>query len=150
MIGARNTRSQKYMVGVIQANPGTPVSEEIADSFRNYDIDILGWLTRLQWKTVCDYFANIVSRLDTHWMSPYPYFITVKMFWSLYHFLYYLKLQDHRKFLSLHSKFRAWYEKMHFVTQDMLRAMVTKMLVARSNWSDISTGFNGETERPNS
>ena len=40
MIGAPSTRSQKYFVGVIQATPGTPVSKEIADNFRNYYIDI--------------------------------------------------------------------------------------------------------------
>ena len=38
MIGAPNTRSQKYLVGVIQVTPGTPISE-IADIFRNYNID---------------------------------------------------------------------------------------------------------------
>ena len=41
MIDAPNTRSQKYLVGVIQAIPGTPVSDEIADIFRNYYIDII-------------------------------------------------------------------------------------------------------------
>ena len=39
MVGAPNTQSQKYLVSVIQATPGTPVSEEIADIFRNYYID---------------------------------------------------------------------------------------------------------------
>ena len=38
MISALNTQSQKYLVGVIQATPGTPVLEEIADIFRNYYI----------------------------------------------------------------------------------------------------------------
>ena len=36
MISAPNTQSQKFLVGVIQATPGTPVSEEIADILRNY------------------------------------------------------------------------------------------------------------------
>ena len=39
MIGAPNT--QKYWVGIVQWAPETSVSEEIADIFRNYDIDIM-------------------------------------------------------------------------------------------------------------
>ena len=41
MIGAPNTQGQKYWVGIVQWAPETSVSEEIADIFRNYDIDIL-------------------------------------------------------------------------------------------------------------
>ena len=40
MIGAPNTRGQKYWVGIVQWAPETSVLEEIADIFRNYDIDI--------------------------------------------------------------------------------------------------------------
>ena len=39
MIGAPNTRGQKYGVGIVQCVAETSVSEEIADIFRNYDID---------------------------------------------------------------------------------------------------------------
>ena len=39
MIGAPNTWGQKYWVGIVQWAPETSVSEEIADIFRNYDID---------------------------------------------------------------------------------------------------------------
>ena len=38
MIGAPNTRGQKYWVGIVQWAPETSVSEEIADIFRNYNI----------------------------------------------------------------------------------------------------------------
>ena len=41
MIGAPNTRGQKYWVGIVQWAPETSVLEEIADIFRNYDIDCL-------------------------------------------------------------------------------------------------------------
>ena len=40
MIGAPNTRGQKYWVGIVQWAPATSVSEEIADIFRNYDINM--------------------------------------------------------------------------------------------------------------
>ena len=39
MIGASNTQGQKYWVGIVQWAPETSVSEEIADIFRNYNID---------------------------------------------------------------------------------------------------------------
>ena len=39
MIGAPNTLSQKYWVGIVQWALKTSVSEEIADIFRNYNID---------------------------------------------------------------------------------------------------------------
>ena len=39
MIGAPNTRGQKYWVGIVQWAPETLVSEEIADFFRDYNID---------------------------------------------------------------------------------------------------------------
>ena len=39
MIGAPNTRVQKYWVGIVQWSPETSVSEEIADIFANYNID---------------------------------------------------------------------------------------------------------------
>ena len=39
MFGAPNTRGQKYWVGIVHSAPETSVSEEIADIFRNYDID---------------------------------------------------------------------------------------------------------------
>ena len=39
MIGAPNTRGQKYWVGIVQWAPATSVSEEIADIFSNYNID---------------------------------------------------------------------------------------------------------------
>ena len=39
MIGAPNTRGQKYWEGIGQWAPETSISEEIADIFRNYDID---------------------------------------------------------------------------------------------------------------
>ena len=41
MIGAPNTQGQKYWVGIVQWAPETSVSEEIADIFRNYNIDNL-------------------------------------------------------------------------------------------------------------
>ena len=40
MIDAPNTRGQKYWVGIVQWAPETSVLEEIADIFRNYNIDI--------------------------------------------------------------------------------------------------------------
>ena len=40
MIGAPNTRGQKYWVGSVQWAPATSVSEEIADIFTNYNIDM--------------------------------------------------------------------------------------------------------------
>ena len=43
MIGAPNTQGQKYWVGIVQWAPETSVSEEIADIFRNYDIDYTLW-----------------------------------------------------------------------------------------------------------
>ena len=39
MIGAPNIRGQKYWVGIVQWAPETSVLEEIADIFRNYNID---------------------------------------------------------------------------------------------------------------
>ena len=39
MIGAPNTRGQKYWVGIVQWAAETSVSEEIADILTNYDID---------------------------------------------------------------------------------------------------------------
>ena len=39
MIGAPNTQGQKYWVGIVQWAPETSVLEEIADIFRNYNID---------------------------------------------------------------------------------------------------------------
>ena len=39
MIGASNTRGQKYWVGIVQWAPETLVLEEIADIFRSYNID---------------------------------------------------------------------------------------------------------------
>ena len=39
MIGAPNTRCQKYWVGIVQWAPETSVLEEIADIFTNYNID---------------------------------------------------------------------------------------------------------------
>ena len=41
MVGAPNTRNQKYWEGIVQWAPETTVSAEIADIFRNYNIDIL-------------------------------------------------------------------------------------------------------------
>ena len=40
MIGAPNTQGQKYWLGIVQWAPETSVSEEIADNFRNYNIDM--------------------------------------------------------------------------------------------------------------
>ena len=40
MIGVPNTQGQKYWVGIVQWAPETSVSEEIADIFRNYNIDM--------------------------------------------------------------------------------------------------------------
>ena len=40
MIGAPNTQGQKYWLGIVQRAPETSVSEEIANIFRNYNIDI--------------------------------------------------------------------------------------------------------------
>ena len=39
MIGAPNTRGQKYWVGIVQWAAETSVSEEIADILTNYNID---------------------------------------------------------------------------------------------------------------
>ena len=39
MIGAPNTRSQKYWVGIVQWAAETSVLEEIADILTNYNID---------------------------------------------------------------------------------------------------------------
>ena len=39
MIGALNTQGQKYWVGIVQWAPETLVLEEIADIFRNFNID---------------------------------------------------------------------------------------------------------------
>ena len=39
MIGAPNTRGQKYWVGIVQWAPATSVSEEIVDIFTNYNTD---------------------------------------------------------------------------------------------------------------
>ena len=39
MIGAPNTRGQKYWVGIVQWAPETLASEEIADIVTNYNID---------------------------------------------------------------------------------------------------------------
>ena len=41
MIGAPNTRGQKYWVGIVQWAAETSVSEEIADILTNYNIDTL-------------------------------------------------------------------------------------------------------------
>ena len=41
MIGAPIARGQKYWVGIVQWAQETSVSEEIADIFRNYNIDII-------------------------------------------------------------------------------------------------------------
>ena len=39
MIGAPNTRGQKYWAGIVQWAPETSVLEEITDIFRNHNID---------------------------------------------------------------------------------------------------------------
>ena len=39
MIGAPNTRGQKYWVGIVQWASETSVLDEIADTFRNYNKD---------------------------------------------------------------------------------------------------------------
>ena len=45
MIGAPNTWGQKYWVGIVQWAPETSVSEEIADIFANYDIDVWSFIS---------------------------------------------------------------------------------------------------------
>ena len=52
MIGAPNTQGQKYWVGIVQWAPETSVSEEIADIFRNYNIDM----------------ATTAIKIDTQWI----------------------------------------------------------------------------------
>ena len=48
MIGAPNTRGQKYWVGIVQWAPATSVSEEIADIFTYYNIDtVIGFTIRV-------------------------------------------------------------------------------------------------------
>ena len=39
MIGAPNTRGQKYWVGIVEWAPETSGLEEIVDIFRNFNID---------------------------------------------------------------------------------------------------------------
>ena len=46
MIGAPNTRGQKYWVGIVQWAAETSVSEEIADILTNYNIDYETHFTR--------------------------------------------------------------------------------------------------------
>ena len=80
MIGAPNTRGQKYWVGFIQWAPETFVSEEIADIFRNYNIDIrkyrmpssplvprfvIGIVEYTEWKMIND--VEKMSRILTIW-----------------------------------------------------------------------------------
>ena len=41
MIGAPNSENINYKVRVTKGTPGTSIAEEIADIFRNYNIDVL-------------------------------------------------------------------------------------------------------------
>ena len=52
MIGAPNTRGQKYWVGIVQWAAETSVSEEIADILTNYNIDLHKMIQQTQ---VCIY-----------------------------------------------------------------------------------------------
>ena len=62
MIGAPNTRGQKCWLGIAQWTPETSVSEEIADIFRNYDIDELVSIIQFpHHPLVADYTGNFYA-----------------------------------------------------------------------------------------
>ena len=91
MIGAPNTRGQKYWVGIIQWAPETLVSEEIADIFRNHNIDdgnkcndiiikvnhhvkifgLIGIMV-LQWDPTTLYSVLAITRNNTELLSIKP------------------------------------------------------------------------------
>ena len=68
MIGAPNTRGQKYWVHIVQWAPETSVSEEIVDIFRNYNIDchIMRHICRNIVRTIKMLFS-IVSNSQAHY-----------------------------------------------------------------------------------
>ena len=59
MIGAPNTRGQKYWVGIVQWAPETSVLEEIADIFTNYNID----------------YEDMVRQITYSWLTSNPHIL---------------------------------------------------------------------------
>ena len=59
MIGAPNTRGQKYWVGIVQWAAETSVSEEIADILTNYNIDCISAIKALLAQSAIVVFANV-------------------------------------------------------------------------------------------
>ena len=57
MIGAPNTQGQKYWVDIVQWAPETSVPEELADIFRNYNIDNIVYMEGYM---LCWTFVNSV------------------------------------------------------------------------------------------
>ena len=72
MIGAPNTRDQKYWVGIAQWAPESSVLEEIADIFRNYNID-----SKMKGMKFPVEFCKWISNSTLHWACGYLY-----MLWS--------------------------------------------------------------------
>ena len=90
MTGAPNTRGQKYWVRIVQWAPETLVSEEIADIFGNYNIDVNelghqllmyglspGWHQAITWTTedllLIDHQEQISMTLKFQWKYQHFY-----------------------------------------------------------------------------
>ena len=71
MIGAPNSLDLTCKVCVMKETPGPSVSEEIADIFTNYNIDIKAWIQ----SSFLDRYKiplNIYMQLEHRYMRPYP------------------------------------------------------------------------------
>ena len=55
MIGAPNSLNLNCKVCVMKEAPGPSVSDEIADIFRNYDIDVEFWKTILKMQSITQF-----------------------------------------------------------------------------------------------
>ena len=150
MIGARNTRSQKYLVGVIQATPCTPVSEEIADIFRNYNIDIWGRLTSLQWKTVCDKFVNFVSKLDVTISIVHPNKKCFEIFTISYIYIYILPKTSRSSKSAFLCTANLGHDKRKCISSPKTCCVQWLQKCWLRGVIGLSTGFNGERVRANS
>ena len=71
MIGAPNTRGQKYWVGIVQWAPETSVLEEIEDIFHNYNVDIYIWLNAGYVPFANAYGKHDVVQIIMKWSFPF-------------------------------------------------------------------------------